>query len=525
MNQRTCALLATLLFASNTILAAYAETKPRQPGPGEIAVTQPGSYAEAGKTYVLTSDISSAMTPIFLGNNVTLDLNGHTVTFADGKYEHIPNYGFEEGMKHWDVTKAPGAKAVSTVVRPLIGKQFCSLPEGQEIVSEYITLPVANRSYYATCALSNSHGWEGRKVSLYVEDEKGNQVQCVFRGGRKPAIEGKIENQKAELGGGTIFTHLFYLPAGKYRLRVKAASGECQIDECDIRPALDAGIAVVGTVSPWATYSEVMEWSPCAFFDYNKKDTRCEPVDGIPIVKDEGTVTIKNGVVKAGYEQGARSWGIHSTAKNVTLVLENVKVVNSGVNTGTVQAAKATIKNCRLETDTPFIINRHDTSEMNVKLGKAVEIAFNEIIGGQGCLATGQGGADVHDNIFRNGQTVTNHYSISPGKGDKIYKNRFEPLVGSGIYIGSQNVELHDNVFEISSAPPNAEYRYDIYSTNAIRISDYNKGTCTGNKVYKNKIHIVGKEYPEFDGYNRGLTASSSATAVAAIRFTKTRSR
>ena len=59
------------------------------------------------------------MTPIFLGKDVTLDLNGYTVTFADGNYEHIPNYGFEDGLEHWDVSKAPGAKVVSSMMNTI----------------------------------------------------------------------------------------------------------------------------------------------------------------------------------------------------------------------------------------------------------------------------------------------------------------------------------------------------------------------------------------------------------------------
>lgn len=499
-------ILATIVFllSVRSSHAAFQETKPRDLQPGEIAVQAPGMCAEQGKTYVLTADISSPATALFLGNNVTLDLNGHTVTFADGKYEHIPNYGFEDGLKHWDISKASGAKIVSTNVRPLVGKQFCLLPQGQEVVSEYITLPVADRSYYAICSVSQ----KDRSVTLVVEDEKGNPVRCEFRGGEQPRVGGTAEGIHPELGGGTVFTHLHYLPAGKYRLRVKAVNGDCEIDECDIRPAMDVGVAIVGQIAPWATYADVMKWYPCAFFDYAKKNTS-QPAEGIPVVSGKGKIVIKNGAIKVGFAQGARSWGIQSTAKDVDLLVENVKILNSGLNCGTIAASCATIRNCRLEVDTPFIINRHDTSEMNVKLGKAVEIAGNEIIGGQGCLSTGSGNADVHDNLFANGQTVTNHYSISPGTGDRIYNNRFEPLVGSGIYIGrSQNVEVFNNVFKISSAPPNCEYRNSTYSTNAIRISDYNEPMtspeqkrCFNNKIYKNKIFITGKAYPEFAGY------------------------
>ena len=95
-----------LAIAGNPAFAEYKDVAPVKELPrGSIAVMKPGSYAEAGKTYVLMKDISSETTPIFLGKDVTLDLNGHTITFAKGKYEHIPNHGFEEGLKDWNVSK------------------------------------------------------------------------------------------------------------------------------------------------------------------------------------------------------------------------------------------------------------------------------------------------------------------------------------------------------------------------------------------------------------------------------------
>jgi hypothetical protein len=61
---------------------------------------------------------------------------------------------------------------------------------------------------------------------------------------------------------------------------------------------------------------------------------------------------------------------------------------------------------------------------------------------------------------------------------------------------------VYDNVFKIASAPPNNEYSGSDYSTNAIRISDYNapEGSdrgCIDNRVYRNRIEITGKAYPE----------------------------
>ena len=72
------AALAVAATMASLCLAEYKDTTPRKPAEGEIEVAAPGSFAQAGKTYVLTQDIDGPMTPVFLGKDVTLDLNGHT---------------------------------------------------------------------------------------------------------------------------------------------------------------------------------------------------------------------------------------------------------------------------------------------------------------------------------------------------------------------------------------------------------------------------------------------------------------
>ena len=115
---------------------------------GVVPINDPGCYDLPGTTYMLTSDISCDRSTLFLGKDVTLDLNGYTLTYADGDYEHVHNYGFEEGLDGWDVSKAPGAKIENTAdVHQFIGQKLLSLKAGDMISSEYINLPVAGRSY------------------------------------------------------------------------------------------------------------------------------------------------------------------------------------------------------------------------------------------------------------------------------------------------------------------------------------------------------------------------------------------
>ena len=106
-------ILHTLLLASLTstaLMAQYEQPQHRPLPDGAIPVTGPGSYDRAGSTYMLQNDIHGERSSIFLGKDVTLDLNGYTITYEDGNYQHVKNYGFEEGLKGWDVSKAPGAK-------------------------------------------------------------------------------------------------------------------------------------------------------------------------------------------------------------------------------------------------------------------------------------------------------------------------------------------------------------------------------------------------------------------------------
>jgi hypothetical protein len=254
--------ITTLLIALSTTSICVAQYQPvehRTISENEIAVKTAGSYAEEGATYVLANDISSEKSTVFLGKDVTLDLNGYTIKYADATYGHIQNGGFEEGLAGWDVSKAPGAEVVNTAdVHVFLGEKLMSLKAGDEITSPYVYLPVANRSYFAMCGITG-HYWQDMKkypddemrVSVYVEDEQGNEVKCTNEYGDGAAQGCPVENRRPRLGGGFVYAHLTGLPAGKYRVRVKADT-DCLVDEIDIRPAMDAGISIIEKTTPLA---------------------------------------------------------------------------------------------------------------------------------------------------------------------------------------------------------------------------------------------------------------------------------
>ncbi|MBE9512379.1 MAG: hypothetical protein IMY71_16015, partial [Bacteroidetes bacterium] len=313
--------------------------------------------------------------------------------------------------------------------------------------------------------------------------------------------------RSTRLGGGFVFAHLNGLPAGKYRIRVKANT-DCLVDQIDIRPAMDVGIGIVEETHPMGHYDHLYNRAHSAFFDYTEDISQSKPFPSIPVVDGTGTITIKNGVIRNGVV-GIMSWGIQSTAKNVKIILDNVKIISSGINAIAVDVPHATITNCRFDITNPFIINRHGAEFYAVDLrGKtASEVSFSEFFGGQGCLAIRGLNSSIHHNYFVNRQTVTNHYSImAMGDGSKIFENRIEPEIGSGIEIYiHKRIEIFNNVFKIEAAPPSCEY-HERYSTNAIRVADYGakEGSprgCIENRIYNNKFFITGKKYEKYPDY------------------------
>jgi len=101
---------------------------------------------------------------------------------------------------------------------------------------------------------------------------------------------------------------------------------------------------------------------------------------------------------------------------------------------------------------------------------------------------------------------------MAMGDGSKIFENRFEPEIGSGIEIfRHRDIEIFNNEFHIQASPPSCEYN-DNLSTNAIRMADYGAAVgspegCMGNRVYNNKFFITGRKYEKYPNFIPVATA------------------
>ncbi|MBK7713708.1 MAG: hypothetical protein IPJ37_24405 [Bacteroidales bacterium] len=349
-------------------------------------------------------------------------------------------------------------------------------------------------------------GYEGE--SVYVEDSSQKSVSCVTEYADSALVNCPVTSRSPRLGGGFVYAHLNRMPAGKYRIRIKAET-DCLVDYIDIRPAMDVGIGIIDETHPMGHNDHLYERAHCAFFDYTTDVKRHTPLPGLPVARGKGSVTIRNGIIRNA-TPGILSWGIQSTAEDVMVILDNIKVLASGINSTAVDVPQAVITHSSFDVDNPFIINRHGAEFYAVDLrgSKPSEVSGSEFFGGQGCLSFKGDFSKIHHNFFANRQMVTNHYSImAMGDSSFIFENRIIPEVGSGIEIFvHRGIEIFNNDIRITASPPTCEYGHEEYSTTAIRIADYNAkpgdpGGCFGNKVYNNRISVTGIDFPEFTDY------------------------
>ena len=483
--------------------------KTHRPVPeGAIAVTAPGNCSKPGATYMLTRDITCDRTALFLGRDVTLDLNGYTITYAAGSYEHLANGDFENDLAGWDTSAAPGARAVPCGGNwPFTGKKVCRLKKGDEIVSPYMTLPVADRSYYAMCGVLTNYA----ALTVSVEAEGGKAIESSFA-----VTEGKSTKVyktcpttgSTILDGGFVFAQFSGMPAGRYRVRIKAESKPVVIDGVDIRPAHDVGVAIVGKTWIYTDHKMVVvdKHFP-AFVDYTVEGTSSQPIDSIASALGNTNITIKNGTIRNGFES-MQSRGVQAIGVGGMVTLENLNIVSAGINTNAVLVDNAVIRNCRFETDTPFIIERHSLKNSPVAICRSAgsEVSHCEFIGGQGNLCVIGRDALVHDNLFVNRQRVVNHYALSlaSARNAKVYNNRFEPDLGCGINIyRSKDCEIYQNEFTVKAVDRSCGFYNGGGTMVGVRISDYAdkpnapRGTW-GNDIHDNKFRVLGKRFDTF---------------------------
>ncbi len=170
----------------------------------------PWLLATAGQTYQLSVDVTALGSAFRMtANNITFDLNGHTVSFGNRTQPTVLNPYFSDNVTvpgkpdHWDVTGASAASVVPITdhVRPRYGfrdwapnclKLGPLFSTTQVILSEAISIPTANVEYCVNvlaCTTANSY-LAGTSLKTEVID----QVTGSPIGGSSTATKDNLGN-------------------------------------------------------------------------------------------------------------------------------------------------------------------------------------------------------------------------------------------------------------------------------------------------------------------------------------------
>jgi hypothetical protein len=142
----------------------------------------PYALDQATTRYVLETDVQADGTAfVIAAAGVTLDLNGHTVTYNNAAASVVTNPDYETDpigsttVTGWDTSGAAAATpTVAANTNYLFGNQvlrlsnFTSASGPQRISSDPISIPVANHTYAASVAMSAPGGTQNSPIASVV---------------------------------------------------------------------------------------------------------------------------------------------------------------------------------------------------------------------------------------------------------------------------------------------------------------------------------------------------------------------
>jgi hypothetical protein len=457
---------------------------PGQSGPGYEYRAEHGVYffpslSSENHYFLLMGDISCEKTcavfqfeqgnPSLEGLTV-FDLNGHTLTYSAGDYARIANNGFEQWSGNqptgWTVRQGTVEKRSTSYWMPMTGDYVLYSPSAVTLESSGIDL-TEDRVYTAYATIGRAAASD---VTIEVLDTAGDVI-----------CQGKSTNSWL-FRGQTIACQ--FKGQGLHRIRLKSL-GYVYFDMTGIVPHNDYGI---GVFTSWSLSSSNS--------NRNRIVDNLAPLT-VPASGDHANpsrlnhLEVTNGRIIAGSEN-LDSVGVFLSG-TTDIHLHNVEIRTQGLKSHTFRGA-GKIHDNYLYAGIPWYFSRENSDEENGLFGGG-EYYNNFAVGGQGVIRLQGRNPKVYNNCLRNNAQATNHYAIihSGAQDAEIYGNIFDPIEGSGIltYVG-HGYRIHDNIFNVRTAPCNVEYINEDYSTNGIRMNDYGSGDNNNNWVYNNEFNIVG---------------------------------
>jgi len=420
---------------------------------------------------------------------ITLDLNGHTITYADMDFTGVQNSGFEIGNpanpeipEYWDLSGAHNNAWRQSSSQYLFFDNYSlriNNIAGDAYPEEYVLSSPVNLSLPGRYAIT-----------------------AEVQGGPYGVLDSRlaVEGIAATCSNTVSNMHLSY-------------SGDMQwglICEFDItQPATVRAKIIVGTKDPTKnTYLNIDE------VDIRPIDDNRSPNKwGMSGIRAYGwnisMAEIKNGRIVEG-----RSKAIYSPAINTVNAskIHDLSIITNGINSENIKEVWGDgleIYNNYLEANGKLPLNRqYPFSMINLEHTTGGNKIYNNTLVNGPHVGINHGNAtggvvnpyrsEIYGNIIKTKIIATNGFAVSLGSNVDFHDNIIQPIQGHGIGLSrdSDEVKIYNNLIEPRTWPC-SEYSSYTYpnSVHGIRIKNYGSGAISNLEIFNNTIR--GKTNPQ----------------------------
>lgn len=415
-----------------------------------------------------------------------LDLNGHTISYANYPKITIPNEDFANAINpatDWDLTGAPEAVRVATPAEGAPMNDTGFVLEVQNFVgtrffeSAPVTFPVAGREYYFTIGILGSS-----TVTLSVIDDATDTALPTSAAGVAPAVGFQCRDASDAIATRGITTQRIWVPTA---------------DQLTVRFRITMTVSVLDTMQFFRArtglsrdWGVVCSASSAGFVPQQLKNGL------INTYRSQGrNFVLKNGSLVAGDSEAYRSNCCHCAGGITTARFENMdfdlgnNTDTEGLdlsNAGTLSVASAiVVTGCTFDADPDMMMTNRQLVRSMVKCWNP---AGNVLIEGNTFTNYVMYGVTVKtnpvttsiritDNTFNLNGIYTDSYAISSTslRNAEIDNNDISPIRGRGILLDSgdsHDIRIHHNYIEAYDGKV-IEYALATYTPTALRIRDF----------------------------------------------------
>ena len=432
-------------------------------------------------TYTIAQDIYCETSCFSItAPNVTLDMNGHTITFGTTGGVAIANKWFQgwansSNPNSWKVVSGSANRDASTWP----DKTYDAILSSNASIQSSSVLLSGNQTYWYGAWIS---GKSGDNATISIRRSNDNTVLAssnAYNLERGFASEGYINSTD----------HLFK-PSSNVNVYLQidcqGSNGTKRLALADISPVKHFGIFHYRYPDGGEANNHFPDINTNTLFG------------GVP-----SGIVIKNGTITQGNAGAAQSYAIFlkEDVNDISANIQNVSIVMSGHNSGSILFSSSSspsggdlnIDGVNALTYSKAQFNRmHPVPEFDISVPKlgTVTIQNNDISNSPeyGIRLSGPppnniaGSTNIHNNNIRTRGTQTEPYAICIYNANnlRIFNNTIKPYRGRGILIDSSpstgsfyNIEIFQNLIEDIYESQNFEYDVNGLESAGIRFRNY----------------------------------------------------